>query len=473
MLDLVIRGDRVVTPHGVGAWDVAIKDEQIVAVAAPGTLTTDATRTIDASGKIVVPGGIDPHTHCKWFVPNPDGSAGESAGPEQVSRAALYGGTTMLLDFANWQAGETLEQTIARRDEDWRGQCYTDYAFHIMLMDTPPPEVVDQVTEMVEAGFPSVKMFLTDITPSRKGRKVLMGTAWEVLQRLAKAGGLGVIHAEDDDIVMHMYAKLTREGRVGFENLAEVHNTLSEDLSFRRIIRLAELVDAALYMVHVSAASGVQAIAEARAKNLPVYGETLHQYANFSSDDYRRPNGQMYHTYPSLKSREDNLALWEGMARGPISTVATDEVCTTLKVKTQGKRIDDTTGGNSGVEPRMGVVYTEGVVRRGFSLERFVDLTSANAARIMGIYPRKGAIAPGSDADIAIIDPSVHRTVRQEDLHETDYSPWEGWPIEGWPTTTIFRGKVVVENGQLTAEPTGGRLLTRKIPESIRSRPAC
>jgi dihydropyrimidinase len=340
-----------------------------------------------------------------------------------------------------------------------------------MLIGAPPPEVLDQIPETIQAGFPSFKMFTTDITPSRRGRRVLYGHIWEVLQRLAKHGGIGAIHAEDDDIVMYLYEKLAREGRTGFENLAEVHNTLSEDLSFRRIIRLAELVGAALYMVHVSAASGVQAVAEARSRGVAIYGETLHQYANYNSADYRRPNGQMYHTYPSLKGEEDNRALWAGMADGTISTVATDEVCTTLAVKTQGSKIDDTTGGNTGVEPRMGIVYTEGVVRRGFSLERFVNLTSANAARILGLYPRKGAIAPGSDADIAIVDPSIRRAIRKEDLHESDYSPWEGWEIAGWPTTTIQHGKVVVDNGQLAASPSDGRRLSRKVAEAVLRRP--
>ena len=286
-----------------------------------------------------------------------------SAGPEQVSRAALFGGTTTLIDFAAWETGETLQQTIERRDQDWSGKCYTDYAFHVMLIGAPPPEVLDQIPETIQAGFPSFKMFTTDITPSRRGRRVLYGHIWEVLQRLAKAGGIAAIHAEDDDIVMYLYEKLTREGRTGFENMAEVHNTLSEDLSFRRIIRLAELVGAALYMVHVSAASGVQAVAEARSRGVPIYGETLHQYANHTSEDYKLPNGQMYHTYPSIKGAEDQRALWAGMANGTISTVATDEVCTTLAVKTQGNKIDDTTGGNTGVEPRMGIVYTEGVVQ--------------------------------------------------------------------------------------------------------------
>ena len=473
MLDLVIRSDQVVTPHGVGAWDVAVQGERIVAVAEPGTLTDDVARPIDATGKIVVPGGIDPHTRCKWPVPFPGGETTLSAGPQQVSRAALFGGTTTLMDFASNQAGESIQETIEKRDADWKGQCYTDYAFHVMLHAAIPPEVLDEIPETIQAGFPSFKMFTTDITPSRRGRRVLFGHIWEVFQRLAKGGGIATIHAEDDDVVMYMYEKLTREGRGGFEHLAEVHNTLSEDLSFRRVIRLAELCGTAVYFVHVSAASGVQAIAEARGRGLPIYGETLHQYANYNSNDYRRPNGQIYHTYPSLKGEEDNRALWDGMARGTISTVATDEVCTTLKVKTQGSQIDDTTGGNSGVEPRMSIVYTEGVVRRGFSLERFVNLTSANAARILGLYPRKGAIAAGSDADLAIIDPTIKKAIRKEDLHETDYSPWEGWEIAGWPTTTILRGKVVVEDGRLNAEPSGGQRLSRTVSETILASPGC
>ena len=180
-----------------------------------------------------------------------------------------------------------------------------------------------------------------------------------MLKVLAKAGGIAAIHAEDNDIVMHMYEKLIREDRTGFENMAEVHNTLSEDLSFNRVIRLAENVEgAALYMVHVSAATGVAAIAASRARGLPIYGETLHQYLMYTAEDYKRPGGQMFHTYPSLKFAEDQEALWAATDHGAIQTVATDEVCCPLKVKLQGRRIDDTTGGNSGVEPRLSLMYT-------------------------------------------------------------------------------------------------------------------
>jgi dihydropyrimidinase len=474
MLDLLIRGGQVVTAGGAGTWDVGVEGERIVVVAAPGVLA-EAAHVLDASGKLVVPGGIDPHIHAKWPIPSPGGGPPMlSGGPTQVSRAALFGGTTTLIDFAAWTPGETLQQSIERREQDWLEQCYSDYAYHVMLVGTLPPDVLDQIPEVIQAGFPSIKLFTTDITPSRRGRRVRMGDMWEVFQRTARHGGVVAVHAEDDDLVMHMYDRLAREGRTSFHHMAEVHSTLSEDLAFRRVLRLAEHVDGtAVYMVHVSAAEGVQAIAESRAKGLPVYGETLHHYASYTSADYQRPNGQIYHTYPSLKGERDCAALWEGMASGSIGSIATDGICTPLQVKLQGDRIDDVTGGNAGVEPRLGIMYSECVGRRGFSLERFVDLTSANAARVFGLYPRKGAIAVGSDADITIIDPSVDRILTRDDLHETDYSPWAGWHITGWPITTILRGKVAVDQGELLIDPSYGRRISRKVSSAILNGPAC
>ncbi len=251
-----------------------------------------------------MPGGIDPHTHLKWYTPNPDGTVTYTDPPSVVSRAALYGGTTTLIDFARWTHGNTIQQAIERRHEDWTAQCYCDYSLHVMVEGSLPPEIFGQLAEALRAGYPTVKIFTTDITPSRRGRKVDFGDIWEVFKVVADAHGMCVIHGEDNDIVMHMYEKLIREGRTGFENMAEVHNTLSEDLSFRRVIGLARGVPGiVLYFMHVSAASGVDAIREARARGMPVYGETLHQYLMYTAEDYQRPNGQMYHTYPSLKSQ--------------------------------------------------------------------------------------------------------------------------------------------------------------------------
>ena len=473
MLDLIVRGGTVVTPHGAAVTDVAVAGETIAAVTAPGAIPDDAVgRVIDASGRIVIPGGIDPHVHCKWHMPLPDGSVGYTDGPDVVSRAALHGGTTTLIDFAARMEELPLREVIARRDADWVDNCYCDYSYHVMLLGDIEPPVLDELEAVITDGYPTVKIFTTNITPNRAGRMVHFGDIWEVFKIITRTGGLGVIHAEDNDLVMHMYEKLIREGRVSFHNLAEVHSALSEDLSFRRVIRLAESERTPLYMMHVSAATGVQAIREARARGLAIYGETLHQYMLFNSEDYKRPNGQIYHTYPSLKSPADQAELWAGTLDGAINSVATDEICCTLKLKTVGNRIDDTTGGNAGVEPRVAVMYHEMVTRRGYSLERFVDLVSTNAARIMGMYPRKGAIAVGSDADIAILDPSVRRKVRLEDLHEADYTPWEGHDITAWPVTTLLRGKVVVEDGVFKGGLADGQYLKRSIPESIRTAPA-
>ena len=469
MIDLLLRGDTVVTPQGVGAFDVAIAGEKIVAVAAQGSLPAgDGTKLIDLTGKIVMPGGIDPHVHCKWFLPNPDGSAGLTDPPDVVGRAAVHGGTTTIIDFTRANQAPKLTDSIALREEDWKGHCACDYAQHIMVEGALPIDLPPQLAEAIQAGFPTVKIFTTDITPSRKGRMVDFGDIWEVFQVLAANRGLGVIHSEDNDIVMHMYGKLIREGRTGFENMAEVHNTLSEDISFRRVIRLAEKVTGtALYMMHTSAASGVSAIREARARGVPIYGESLHQYMLKTKEDYKKPRGQIWHTYPSLKAAEDQAALWAGTLDGCINCVATDEICCTLAKKLQGARIDDTTGGNAGVEPRVALMYTEMVGKRGYALQRYVDLVSTNAAKIMGLYPRKGALAAGSDADICVLDPADKRVIRAEDLHETDYTPWEGHKMDAWPCLTILRGKVVVENGTWKGALSDGKWQHRKVAEEM------
>ena len=484
MFDLVMRGERVVTSQGVDALDVAVKDGVIVALAKHGSIASDqAGRVIDAGAGVVMPGGIDPHVHCSWYMPAQ--KKGEPSGlsdpPEQVSRAALWGGTTTLIDFAplkpdrdgDESSTQSVREAIEVRDRDWVGRCFCDYSYHIMLRGSVPPAAIAELPEAIAAGYPTVKIFTTDITPSRRGRMVRYGDMWEIFKVLAGAGGMAVIHAEDNDIVMHMYDKLFAENRVGFEHLAEVHNALSEDLSFRRVIRLAENIEGmALYMMHVSAAAGVQAIAESRARGFPIYGETLHQYLLYGSDDYKLPNGQIYHTFPSLKSRSDQVGLWNGLASGDLHTVATDELCCKLAVKLLGNRIDDITGGNSGVEPRVAVIYTETVEKRGYSLEKFVDVVSTNAARIMGMYPKKGVIAVGSDADMVVLDTSRRRTVRAVDLHESDYTPWEGKEVSAWPVATVLRGKVMVADGGFHGDLSDGQFLKRRISDTIRAKVA-
>ena len=472
MLDLVIRGGQVVTPMGVGEWDVAIQGEKIVAVAAPGALPDEAGRVIDAKGMVVVPGGIEPHAHIS--APIMGHGDLKTAPPEEVSRAALIGGTTTLMDFAIQYPGIDISQAIQERTEVWKGNSYADYAHHLMLLGAIPPEILGSLHEAVEDGFPSIKIFTTNIRPpATTGEPRMVGTGHlhDLMEEIQRMNAMLLVHSEDDDMVQHMYQKLAREEQTEWYNMHLVHSAESEDVSFRRVLRVQEWTGAPIYFVHVSATQGLNAIAEARSNGRPIYGETLHNYCCFSSDDYKEENGMKYHTYPSLKSEDDRQSLWRGIVEGGLSTMATDEYCTSWETKISGRTVSDVTGGHNGAEARMGVTYSEGVSRRGMSLQRFVDVSSANAAKIMGLYPRKGVLAPGSDADIALIDTNFKRKLTMDDFHITDYSIWEGFEADGWPVTTILRGNVVVDNREFKAAPGSGQFIPRKVAAAITNSP--
>jgi dihydropyrimidinase len=475
MLDLIIRGGQVVTPQGAGAWDVGVQDDRIAAVAAPGTLG-EAGRVIDATGKIVVPGGVEPHTHLAHFIAMHPDEGLFTLGPEEDTRGMAFGGTTTHVDFCFVRPGSDVATTIEQRAARWKGNAYVDYSFHVTLQGALPLKVFDQLPEAIQGGFPTFKVFTNDVLPphpKRHSYRLDFGRIQLAMEKVAGRGGLMVVHAEDNDVVQFMYEKLREEGRMEGWNLPLVHNKLSEALAFRRTIHVAEATGAPVYFVHTSAKEGVDAVLEARAKGLPVFAETLHHYACFNAEDYRKPRGFCYHTYPSLKYPEDQAALWDGLVRDGVSTTGTDEYPTSLELKLRGKTVEDVTGGNLGAEARMGIVFTEGVVKRRMSLERFAAVTSTNAARILGLYPRKGAIAPGSDADLVLIDPAIHKTLTREDFHVSDYSPWEGWEVRGWPVLTILRGRVLVEHGRLVRDARDGTLVPRKISAEVVHRPAC
>src|SRR6266478_945139 len=474
MFDLAIRNGEVVTPQGVGHWTVGIDGEQIAYVGIDDP-SMQAGRTIDAKGKIVVPGGIEPHAHLDIFdLTNPDSSR-STLGPEEDTRGMAFGGTTTHLDFCFVEPSMEITKAIEERCARWKGNSFVDYSFHVGLMGAAPLKTFDQIADVITQGFPSFKVFTTDVLPPHPKRiwvRLEMGRIQLAMEKVAKNDGIMVVHAEDDELVQFNYQRFAEEGRTDGANLHLVHTKLSEELAFDRVIRLARASGAGVYFVHTSALEGVEAVAEARGRNLPVYCETLHHYACFSFNDYRKPRGFCYHTYPSLKGPEDNKALWQGLISDAVSTTATDEFPTTLDHKLLGTRIDNVTGGNLGAEARIGIVFTEGVVRRGMTLPRFVEVTSANAARILGFYPRKGALAAGSDADIVLIDPSIKKKLTREDFHVSDYSPWEGWEVAGWLVMTILRGKVIVEQGQLHAELGYGQLIPRKLDPVVLRRPA-
>ena len=478
MLDLLIRGGQVVTPSGVGEFDVGVKGEKIALVAERDAADLEAHRIVDASGKFVLPGGIEPHTHIATAVSQAwAGRPGVmTQSPEAASRAAAFGGVTTFIDFAGGmpgtEKGNKSGNSIMKRLDDRRsvflGHSYTDFSFHYTLAGEVPPETIGEIGEAIQAGVASFKIFTTFAS------KVPYGHLWAIFEEVGKNGGIMAVHAEDDDIVKYMESKLKNEGNDHGYNLHLVHNNISEDIAFRKIIRLAEHTETAIYFVHTTAKEGASAIADARSRQLPVYGEALHNYLHFTSDHYKEPEGTAVHTYPAIKFADDRDALQQALVDGTLSTTATDEYTTYKDVKLSGNTVETVCGGHNGIETRLPVVYTKFVSTGRMSIERFVDITSTNAAKSLGLYPRKGAIAAGSDADITLFDPTLNKTLTLDDLHaDSDYSIWEGFECRGYPVMTILRGKVIVEDGKLLGDPTDGRWLSRKVAPLVLSRPVC
>ena len=363
MLDLVIRGGQVILPDGVGAWDVGIEGERIAAIALPGTLPTDSARVIDASGKIVTPGGVEPHAHLAHGIMSHPEAPSMTLGPEDDTVGMACGGTTTHVDFAYVRPGSVIRDVVEQRAARWKGNSYIDYTFHITLAGALELSVFDQIPEAIQSGYPSFKVFTTNVLPphpKRAGNRLDFGRIHYAMEKVAPAGGIMVVHGEDEDLVQFNYERFREEKRMAGENLHLVHTKLSESLAFARTIALARATGVGVYFVHTSAREGVEAIQAARAQGLPVYGETLHQYACFNAEYYKTPRGFCSHTYPSLKLPEDQAALWNGLVVNGLSTLATDEYPTNLELKLRGKTIEDVTGGNLGAEARMGIGYTRG-----------------------------------------------------------------------------------------------------------------
>ena len=479
MLDLLVRGGLAFTPEGARELDVGVEGETIASLAEPGS-AGEARRVLDATGKLVFPGGVEPHAHI--FEPMYRGwTRGEDVWlqtPEGATRAAIFGGTTTVLSFAFMAIHVTEQEFDARlavdhRREVFTGRSYADFAFHPVLTGSPSDATIASVADAIAEGTSTMKLFTTDLTTGQAGVRIDNGSAFEVMQVCAEHGALVMVHAEDDDLIKHMEAKLRREGRNGLENVHLVHTLMGEELAVRACDRMAAEAGAALYIVHVGGRDPMGAIAAARAAGRPVYGEALHNQLCFSTEDYARPDGAKYHIGMGLKPPGHQEALWEALADGRLSTLATDEYTTSFAVKMAGTDLETTPGGHVGIETRGTIGYSEGHAKGRLTLERFVDVFSTNPAKLMGLYPRKGAIAVGSDADLAVWDPDAERTIALDDLHhESDYSPWEGWKVRGWPTATVLRGKVVVENGALLGSPDDGRWLPRSLDPAVASGPA-
>lgn len=448
MLDLLIAGGEVASSASVSRLDVGVQDGRIAFLATPGIFDGAAARIIDATGKVVVPGGVDAHVHFS----TPWGLTMLSQSATSGGRAAAFGGTTTFIDFAaQHDAGSLLDAISARRDELKGSKPSVDYALHAMITGQSTLDVLDEMPDAIKEGITSFKVYTT-FSSASDGTTGLYsddGRIWGVMSQAARLGGIVMVHCEDDSLIAHNIHCLYRDGQQQTRNMSKARTGLAEEAAIRRMLLLSRRSNAPLYVCHISSRFGMEALAEARDAHIPAFGEVLHNNLSYTSVEYERPDGMLYHCYPGLKPEDDQKALWEGVTDGIVDAVSSDEFTLSRAEKLEGQTVDTATGGHNGIETRIGVFYSGAVTQRSLSLRRFVELTSEGPARLFGLYPRKGVIAPGSDADIVLLDPKAAMTIRQSDLHSAcDYSIWDGWECAGYPSTTILRGNVLVENGQ-------------------------
>lgn len=462
MFDLLICSGSVVSPESTSILDVAITGKEIQALGKPGAFGNNAKRTIDATGHYVIPGAIDPHTHFfSEFLGGPTPSF------EVQSVAAAHGGTTTYIDFSHATHEHGLMDSIRVRAGEAEGKSAVDYALHAGLFD-PTWDMIQEVDKTLAEGIPSFKVLLH----SRMGQPPDDGFVFSILNEVARKGGIVGFHAENQAMITYYTNRLIAEGKTGIEYFSESRPNIVEAESVRRLIYLSEQASAAVYFFHLSSKEAVAEVAEAKAKGLPVYCETCPHYLAFNDEEYRGERAIEYVRFPPIRSAADQNGLWQGVIDGTIDCIGTDHVTAFLSVKREksvGKPFTEIPGGMPQVETRLPFMFSEGVSKGRISVNRLVELVSTNPAKIFGLYPQKGSISAGSDADIVLIDPNLKKKITSSDLHMgVDYTVYENWVFTGMPVMTIVKGKVAVENGKFLGSLNDGAFLRRSISENIR-----
>lgn len=464
--DTVIAGGTVVTAADTVKCDVAIRAGRVVAL---GTDFADAAETIDASGLLVMPGGIDSHVHIDQ--PSADGSV-MADDFESGTRAAAFGGNTTVIPFALQRRGQSLREVVDGYHAKAAGKCYVDHGFHLIVADPSDQTLGQDLPALVEDGYTSFKIFMTYDDLKLDDREIL-----EVFSVARATGATVMVHAESYDAIRYLTDRLERAGRTEPKEHATSRPAAVEREATHRAISFAELVDVPIMIVHVSSRDAMEQIRWAREKGLKIFGETCPQYICLTAEDLEGLNmeGAKYVCSPPPRDVDSQKAMWEGIEQGVFQVFSSDH-CPFHFGGTAGKQREGARtsfrwvpNGIPGVETRLPILFSEGVSKGRIDLNRFVALSATNHAKMYGLHPRKGTIAVGSDADITLWDPHRKETIRQEILHHgADYTPYEGLEVTGWPVLTMVRGKVVVRDGRLEAPIGHGAYLRRDRTELAR-----
>lgn len=454
--NLIIKNGRIVTASDTYVADVGVKDGKIVTLGvnlSPGS----STQVIDAKGKYVFPGGIDVHVHLQL----PFSGTISADDFENGTKAAACGGVTTVLDFAIQTKGKSIMEAIKARRAEADSKVCIDYGLHAAITDWND-KTRAEIKQVIDYGIPTFKMFMIY---KNEGWMADDGMLFSALEETAKIGGHIGVHAESVDVLNLLIERYAKEKeKWGAYGHALSRPCFTEEEAIVRAIKWAEATGGQLYIVHMSTGEGTDAVAAARERGVNVYAETCPQYLLLDDEVFKGENGHLYATCPQIKKPHDSERLWKGLAKGEVQIIATDTCTFDTKQKAAWNGdFRKIPFGMPGVETMIPLMYTEGVGKRGFSVNQLVSLVSTNPAKLFGMYPKKGTIAIGSDADIVIFDPKKKVTLKAENLQTNcDWSPFEGWNLVGYPAVTISKGKVVVEDGKFVGSVGHGEFLKRE-----------